>query len=142
MEDPSSKCILPHYIRMFVTSYVFPDVVLFGSWYEHVRNWWEKKETYSNLQFVFYEDMIKDTKRELDRLCSFFGLFRSSEEKEQIIAKVKFDEMQKNKKVNASSLPMFNLTNALIRKGKIGMWKNYFTVAQNEEFEKHLKNKM
>lgn len=33
--------------------------VVFGSWYDHVNAWWKKKETYSNLHYMFYEDMIE-----------------------------------------------------------------------------------
>ena len=33
--------------------------VLFGSWYDHVNNWWKKKQTYSKLHYMFYEDMIE-----------------------------------------------------------------------------------
>ena len=34
-------------------------LVLFGSWYDHVNNWWKKKQTYSKLHYMFYEDMIE-----------------------------------------------------------------------------------
>ncbi|KAK7901817.1 hypothetical protein WMY93_018586 [Mugilogobius chulae] len=110
--------------------------VVYGSWFDHVTNWWKKKETYSNLHFVLYEDLVKDTKREIDRLCSFLGLFRSSEEKDRIAAKVQFDQMKTNPSVNLNTTPVFNASNEFIRKGKVGNWKNYFTVAQNEEFNK------
>lgn len=33
--------------------------VVFGSWYDHVNGWWKKKQTYSNLHYMFYEDMIE-----------------------------------------------------------------------------------
>lgn len=33
--------------------------VAFGSWYDHVNGWWKKKQTYSNLHYMFYEDMIE-----------------------------------------------------------------------------------
>ena len=33
--------------------------VVFGSWYDHVNNWWKKKQTYSKLHYMFYEDMIE-----------------------------------------------------------------------------------
>lgn len=33
--------------------------VVFGPWYDHVNNWWEKKQTYSKLHYMFYEDLIE-----------------------------------------------------------------------------------
>uniref|UniRef100_A0A3B4FB38 Sulfotransferase n=1 Tax=Pundamilia nyererei TaxID=303518 RepID=A0A3B4FB38_9CICH len=32
---------------------------VFGSWYDHVNSWWEKKQSYSNLHYMFYEDLIE-----------------------------------------------------------------------------------
>lgn len=33
--------------------------MVFGSWYDHVNGWWEKKSTYSNLLVLFYEDLVE-----------------------------------------------------------------------------------
>jgi len=32
---------------------------VFGPWYDHVSGWWEKKQTYSNLLYLFYEDLVE-----------------------------------------------------------------------------------
>ena len=32
--------------------------VLWGSWYEHVKSWWRKKDSHPIL-YLFYEDMLK-----------------------------------------------------------------------------------
>ncbi len=34
-------------------------LVVYGSWYDHVNAWWEKKQTYSKLHYLFYEDLSK-----------------------------------------------------------------------------------
>ncbi|XP_059188629.1 cytosolic sulfotransferase 2-like [Centropristis striata] len=117
--------------------------VVFGSWYDHVNSWWEKKESYKNLHYMFYEDMIEDTRREIDRLCSFLGLVRSAEEKERVITEVKFDNMKQNKMTNNSHVQSMNQRlSPFMRKGKAGDWKNHFTVAQNERFDEDYKQKM
>ncbi|XP_026187313.1 cytosolic sulfotransferase 2-like [Mastacembelus armatus] len=119
-----------------------PEVV-FGSWYDHVNGWWKKKQTYSKCHYMFYEDLIKDTGWEIDKLCCFFGLSPSAEEKETVTGKVHFDVMKRNIMVNYSAIPWmdFNISH-FIRKGKVGDWKNYFTLAQNEEFDEDYKKKM
>ncbi|XP_068199543.1 cytosolic sulfotransferase 1-like isoform X2 [Antennarius striatus] len=117
--------------------------VLFGSWYDHVNGWWKKKQTYSNLHYMFYEDMTEDTEGEIDKLCSFLGLSPSVEEKKQIRGEVHFDSMKKNNMANYSSFPTMDFKiSKFMRKGKVGDWKNHFTVAQNEEFDEDYKNKM
>uniref|UniRef100_A0A671VKQ3 Sulfotransferase n=1 Tax=Sparus aurata TaxID=8175 RepID=A0A671VKQ3_SPAAU len=117
--------------------------LVFGSWYDHVNNWWKKKQTYSNIHYMFYEDMIEDTGREIDKLCSFLGLSPSAEEKNQITGGVQFDNMKKNKMANYSTIPVMDFKiSPFMRKGKVGDWKNHFTVAQNEEFEEDYKKKM
>ncbi|XP_030639760.1 cytosolic sulfotransferase 2 [Chanos chanos] len=117
--------------------------MVFGSWYDHVCGWWEKKQTYSNLHYMFFEDLVEDTGRELARLCSFLGLSTPANEREKIRADVQFDVMKENKMTNCSTDPVldFNIS-PFMRKGKVGDWKNHFTVAQNEQFDEDYKRKM
>ncbi|XP_035512953.1 cytosolic sulfotransferase 3-like [Morone saxatilis] len=117
--------------------------MVFGSWYDHVNGWWKKKQTHSKLHYMFYEDLIEDTGRELDKLCSFLGLSPSAEEKKIITSGVQFDNMKKNDMANYSTLPVMDFKiSPFMRKGKVGDWKNHFTVAQNEQFDEDYKKKM
>ncbi|XP_076859270.1 cytosolic sulfotransferase 3-like [Brachyhypopomus gauderio] len=116
---------------------------VFGPWYDHVCGYWEKKKTYSNIHYIFFEDMVEDTGREMERLCSFLGLSTPSEEKERITKSVHFDSMKQNNMTNYSSFPVMDFKiSQFMRKGKVGDWKNHFTVAQNEQFDEHYKQKM
>ncbi|XP_034733458.1 cytosolic sulfotransferase 1-like [Etheostoma cragini] len=117
--------------------------MVFGSWYDHVNGWWEKKQTYSKLHYMFYEDLIEDTGREIDKLCSFLGLSRSVEEKNRVTSGVQFDSMKKDNMVNYSTNFVMDFKiSPFMRKGKVGDWKNHFTVAQNEQFDEDYKKKM
>uniref|UniRef100_A0A3B4FXD4 Sulfotransferase n=1 Tax=Pundamilia nyererei TaxID=303518 RepID=A0A3B4FXD4_9CICH len=116
---------------------------VYGSWYDHVNGWWEKKQTYSDFHYMFYEDLIEDYEKEIDRLCSFLGLSPSAEEKERIKASVTFDSMKQNKMTNYTTARKLNHeVSPFMRKGKVGDWKNHFTVAQNEQFDEDYKKKM
>nr|XP_046254046.1 cytosolic sulfotransferase 1-like [Scatophagus argus] len=118
--------------------------MVFGPWYDHVNGWWKKKQNYSKLHYMFYEDMIEDTGREIDKLCRFVGLSPSVEEKKRVMHRTQFDNMKKNDMVNYATLPtvMDFKISPFMRKGKVGDWKNHFTVAQNEEFDEDYKKKM
>ncbi|XP_034551574.1 cytosolic sulfotransferase 3-like [Notolabrus celidotus] len=117
--------------------------MVFGSWYDHVNGWWKKKQAHSKLHYMFYEDMIEDTGREIDKLCSFLGLSPSVEEKEKVAGGAQFDNMKKNSMANYSTLPVMDFKiSPFMRKGKVGDWKSHFTVAQNEEFDEDYKKKM
>ncbi|KAM3618685.1 uncharacterized protein V6R79_023492 [Siganus canaliculatus] len=116
---------------------------VFGSWYDHVKGWWKKKQTYKNIHYMFFEDMIEDTGREIDKLCSFLGLTPSVEERQRITGGVQFDSMKKNDMVNYSTIPVMDFKiSSFMRKGKVGDWKNHFTVAQNEKFDEDYKRQM
>ncbi|XP_013871560.1 cytosolic sulfotransferase 3 [Austrofundulus limnaeus] len=115
----------------------------FGSWYDHVNGWWKKKQTYPNLHYMFYEDLIENTGREIDKLCSFLGLSPSAELKEKVLSGVQFDNMKKNQMANYSTLPVMDFKiSPFMRKGKVSDWKNHFTVAQNEAFDEDYKTKI
>ncbi|KAI5101501.1 cytosolic sulfotransferase 3 [Silurus meridionalis] len=114
-----------------------------GPWYDHVCGYWEKKKTYSNLHYMFFEDMVENTARVVEHLCTFLGLSKPTEETERIAKNAHFDAMKQNKMTNHSTVAAMDFTiSHFMRKGKVGDWKNHFTVAQNEQFEKHYKEKM
>lgn len=117
--------------------------MVFGSWYDHVNGWWQKKKTYSNLHYMFFEDMVENTDLEINKLCSFLGLSIQPELRQQITVQVHFDNMKKNDMANYSTLEVMDFKiSPFMRKGKVGDWKNHFTVAQNEKFDEDYKQKM
>uniref|UniRef100_I3KKV8 Sulfotransferase n=1 Tax=Oreochromis niloticus TaxID=8128 RepID=I3KKV8_ORENI len=107
--------------------------MVFGSWYDHVNGWWEKKQIYSNFHYMFYEDLIE---------CLHF-VNKHFAPKERVKASATFDNMKQNKMTNYSTFDTMNQTiSPFMRKGKVGDWKNHFTVAQNEQFDEDYKQKM
>nr|XP_028559454.1 sulfotransferase 1 family member D1-like isoform X1 [Podarcis muralis] len=119
--------------------------VAFGSWYDHVKGWWEQKTTHPNILYLFYEDMKEDPKREVQKVIRFLGKEVSEEVVNKILHHTSFKEMQKNPTSNYTMMPgdqMDHSVSPFMRKGIAGDWKNQFTVAQNERFDEDYAEKM
>ncbi|XP_074132897.1 sulfotransferase 1 family member D1-like [Sminthopsis crassicaudata] len=118
--------------------------VMFGSWYDHVKGWWEKKKDYRIL-YLFYEDMKEDPKRELLKMLKFLEKDLPEETVNKILYHTSFEIMKENPTTNYTMMPedeMDNKISPFMRKGISGDWKNHFTVAQYERFEKHYNQQM
>uniref|UniRef100_A0A3P8SJZ4 Sulfotransferase n=1 Tax=Amphiprion percula TaxID=161767 RepID=A0A3P8SJZ4_AMPPE len=116
-----------------------------GDWNTFFQNFMEGKSMYEILCGVWTLVLLylADTEREIDKLCSFLGLSPSAEEKKMILGGTQFDNMRKNYMANYSTFPLMDFKiSPFMRKGKVGDWKNHFTVAQNEEFDEDYKTKM
>ncbi|KAM8968521.1 sulfotransferase 1 family member D1-like [Sarcophilus harrisii] len=118
--------------------------VSFGSWYDHVKGWWEKKKDYRIL-YLFYEDMKEDPKRELLKILKFLEKDLPEEIVNKILYHTSFEIMKDNPTTNYTMVPedeMDHKISPFMRKGISGDWKNHFTVAQYERFEKHYNQQM
>ncbi|XP_002733779.1 sulfotransferase 1C2A-like [Saccoglossus kowalevskii] len=120
----------------FLDEFLSGQIIL-GDWPSHVTYWWKKKDD-DNVLFLKYEDMKKDLRRTVEMICNFLGKSLSTETLERIAAECTFKEMKKRKvrghicdflKIDPSMSPF-------VRKGRVGGWKEHFTVAQNEAIDK------
>lgn len=118
--------------------------VSYGSWYQHVQEWWELSHTHPML-YLFYEDMKENPKREIQKILKFVGRSLPDETVDLIVQHTSFKEMKNNSKANYSTIPlhvMDHSISAFMRKGISGDWKTTFTVAQNERFDADYAKKM
>lgn len=118
--------------------------VSYGSWYQHVQEWWELRHTHPVL-YLFYEDMKENPKREIQKILEFVGRSLPEETVEDIVQHTSFQEMKNNAMTNYRTLPsdlLDHSISAFMRKGITGDWKSTFTVAQNERFEADYAEKM
>ncbi|KAF7466157.1 sulfotransferase 1A1 [Marmota monax] len=118
--------------------------VSYGSWYQHVQEWWELSRTHPVL-YLFYEDLKENPKREIRKILEFLGRSLSEETVDHIVQHTSFKEMKKNPMTNYTTIPteiMDHSISAFMRKGVTGDWKSIFTVAQNECFDAHYAEKM
>ncbi|XP_066439065.1 sulfotransferase 1 family member D1-like [Eleutherodactylus coqui] len=128
---------------VFLDNYMEGNVS-YGSWYEHVKGWWEKRNDH-NILYLFYEDMKEDPKREIRKMLHFLEKDMSDDIVEKIAYHTSFDIMKTNDMANYKTIPnelLDQSTTSFMRKGIAGDWKNHFTVAQNEKFDEEYKRKM
>lgn len=118
-----------------------------NSWFDYVRDWEKAMEEHPDypIHLMYYEDMKEDLCREVTKLAGFLELPVSAELCQNIAKKCQFENMQKDKKGLENEFwtnVWVNKQPNFYRKGVVGDWKNYFTVAQNEQFDELYKQKM
>ncbi|KAI5943708.1 Sulfotransferase 2B1 [Manis javanica] len=126
---------------------LFLEGKVMGSlWFDHVRGWYEHKNHF-NIQFIMYEDMIKDLRSSILKVCKFLGRELSKEDMDAVVTQATFENMKSDPRANYENAlikrPEIRRTHGhFLRKGTIGDWKNHMTVAQNERFDKIFQKEM
>ncbi|PNJ04641.1 SULT1C2 isoform 4 [Pongo abelii] len=118
--------------------------VVWGSWFDHVKGWWEMKDRHQIL-FLFYEDIKRDPKHEIRKVMQFMGKNVDETVLDKIVQETSFEKMKENPMTNRSTVSksiMDQSISSFMRKGTVGDWKNHFTVAQNERFDEIYRKKM
>ncbi|XP_058037845.1 sulfotransferase 1C2-like isoform X1 [Ahaetulla prasina] len=111
--------------------------VAWGSWFEHVKGWWEAKDRHPIL-YLFYEDIKEDPTREIQKIAHFLNFELPDPILKEITEHTKFETMKSNPMANYLTMPAFVMNQALspfMRKGVVGNWKEHLTVAQNEKID-------
>ncbi|XP_035828386.1 sulfotransferase 1C1-like [Aplysia californica] len=88
--------------------------------------------------FLCYEDLHENTLAEVKRLSKFLGKDYDDEFLQAVIKAASFDNMKKEK----MSTFQDDGGHIMYRKGKVGDWKNNFTVAQSEWFDHITRSRM
>uniref|UniRef100_A0A8C4QCF3 Sulfotransferase n=1 Tax=Eptatretus burgeri TaxID=7764 RepID=A0A8C4QCF3_EPTBU len=148
------KCLdTPKDFQDFLEKFINGQVFI-GSWFEHVRGWQEN--SHPNMLWLTYEEMkknyirvrtqdlavsdcacLQDLPAVVWKICKFVGKHLTEEQVLEVVKHSSFKAMKANPSVNKEDLDsVFDLTKGkFMRKGKVGDWKNHFTVAQNEWFD-------
>ncbi|XP_078504634.1 amine sulfotransferase-like [Lissotriton helveticus] len=139
MPSQTQSTNFEHFMEKFLSGEVFA-----GSWFEHVRGWVTQKENF-NFLAISYEDMVKDLRSVVMKICQFVGRQLSDHEIDIVVQKSEFKNMKSDPNANYEFMDVKIVDKQrgnFVRKGTIGDWKNLMTVAQSERFDKLYQEKM
>ncbi|XP_072263368.1 amine sulfotransferase-like [Pyxicephalus adspersus] len=128
-----------HFFEKFLDGEVYA-----GKWFHHVRGWYTLKDSY-NILFLKYEDMIKDLRSAVKKICTFLEIKLDEKSIDIVVKKASFKEMKTDPLANKENMPedlIDKKCGSFMRKGQVGDWKNIMTVAQNETFDKIFQEEM
>ncbi|KAM9035919.1 bile salt sulfotransferase isoform X2 [Sarcophilus harrisii] len=115
---------------------------VYGSWFDHIKGWLSMRNSEKFL-FLTYEELHQDLKVSVEKICRFLRKKLSEEEISSVLENASFQVMEKHRLENNESIEYLRRNQVvLMRKGICGEWKNYFTVAQMETFNKLYQEKM
>lgn len=116
-----------HWLKLFMEG----DIQR-GDWFNHVLSWWEHQGA-DNVLFLKYEDLRKNFQGELRKIAGFLNYSLTAEVMDNIQEKTSFENMKKD---SFSDLHEIAQLDSFYRKGKIGSWKDQFTVSQSDHFDR------
>ncbi|XP_061169611.1 sulfotransferase 1B1-like isoform X1 [Saccostrea echinata] len=119
----------------FFENSVIGQNVSYGGWLGYERSFNRDDE---NIHVTYYEDLKLKPVEEIRLLAKFLEVKCTDTLLESIAHKCGFDNLKKaHYTVKKTESKMSHY-----RKGKFRYWKNHFTVAQNEEFDRLFQRKM
>lgn len=116
-----------HWLKMFMEGKVQR-----GDWFDHVLSWWNHRNA-KNILFLKYEDLRRNLDRELRKIARYLDHPLDDATVHRIEERTLFNNMKQNDFSNMHEILEFH---GFFRKGEIGSWKEQFTVAQSEHFDK------
>ncbi|XP_067680741.1 sulfotransferase 1C2-like [Haliotis asinina] len=116
--------------------------VVCGDYFDYVKDWLQVKEDNPDLPMLtlFYENLKQDPVKNIRTVAGFIGLSVTDELCEQIAEACSFKKLRTadtEVKQHAANPPDIwkEGHQGVYRKGEVGDWKNWITVAQSEKYD-------
>ncbi|XP_078240956.1 amine sulfotransferase isoform X2 [Pogona vitticeps] len=77
--------------------------VVAGSWLDHVEGWSAHRDDF-NILFLTYEEMKKDLRGSVLKICNFLGKKLTEEEVDAVVDNATFDKMKKDRRANYENM--------------------------------------
>jgi Sulfotransferase domain len=104
-----------------------------GPWHDHVEQWLANPHK-AEMIVIRYEDLKRDTVRELRRICEFSGIQREQSVLETSAEKCSFTSMRRREDTFAWENPQIPKTQRFVRRGEVGSHKDEMPAAVLEAF--------
>ncbi|XP_055862635.1 sulfotransferase 1B1-like [Biomphalaria glabrata] len=120
---------------------------IYGDLFDYLMEWQNGMEDNPDVPFYtcVFEEMKLNPEEAVKKLNQFLGTGCSEELCEQIADACNFTKMKQQKESTAPPIvnALFKGNKiAFYRKGEVGDWKNWFTVAMNEQFDQEYNKRM
>jgi len=132
---------LPNFAKRFME-----NQVMMGPYFPHIEEGWELKN-HPNFLFIFYEDMKKDLRSVILKVCDFLESPLSETQITTLIDHLDIKNFRNNPAVNNEGFKATGLADKsgnFIRKGEVGGWKKEFEdfPEMEEEFNSWIEKMM
>jgi Sulfotransferase domain len=127
---------LEQYVEDFVQGRLIS--IDWGTWAENVSSWIYTRGKSTNFLLLRYEDMMKDTTRELTRIAQFFGIETAPTRLQEVIDRSSADRMRELEKLEADRwIATKNRRKDIpfVRVAKAGGWRTSLPVKSVEQIE-------
>ncbi|XP_038058305.1 sulfotransferase 1A1-like [Patiria miniata] len=130
----------------FFQKYLNGETV-YGSWFDHILDFWNKHRHDNNFLFIKYEDMKQDIKTAVTQIAHFLNKPLSEDAINNICKSCSMGDMSQRFQGRSTDEdprdePANISVGQVFRKGIVGDWKTKFTVAQNEALDEIFREKM
>ncbi|XP_071499183.1 sulfotransferase 1A1-like [Diadema antillarum] len=132
----------------FLLGAFMEDKPAYGPWLDHNLAFWKLRDR-DNVIFLFYENLKKNPVEGVRQVAAHIGVDLTAEEMQKVVEYSSFKGMSKTyatRKTDEKGVDkdFHDVVNAIpfMNKGVSGQWKERFTVAQNEMFDKWYEQKM
>ena len=95
--------------------------MIYVPFFPHVLDAWNKRH-HPNMYFIFYEDLKKNLRKEIEKMANFLGKELTEDQIDRLNQHLKFENIQKNDAVNNERYRKAGMSDnegKFIRKGTI-----------------------
>ena len=122
-------------IQKFIKLFFETGNLSYGSVFDHFTSFWSQRSK-PNILIVFYEDLLRDKPTEIRKIAKFLNVVLNDEQVKVIVDATSFSTMAVKESTRNTKQEEDEGTVSsgykFYRKGEIGDWKNYFTVAESK----------
>ena len=110
---------------------------IYGSWLAHTLGW-HKYGEHDGVLHVSYEETRRDQVAVMKKVIAFIGKPVDAQRFADVMEKSRFENMKDSEFQDQINFASEAQRARFMRKGVVADWKNWFTVAQNEEFDEKI----